>query len=132
MKDDVLKHEARIFGRYLLGETPHDKACQLYVQALAASPTKISARDEKLLAFVRSHPQSVGLVDAGLSMVNGNSEVRRRAHLMFSILESMPEYHQKFLSQPHNLWYLGVVAYTGVAGIAKMIAGAIVVKAVVK
>jgi len=132
MKDDVLLHEARIFGRYLLGETPHDAACNLYIHAITTNPQKINAADARLLDYVHEHPRAIGLVDAGLNLLNSGSEVRRRIHLMFSILESTPHYHKKFLSQPHSFWYLGTIAVTGIAGLAKTAAGVVLVKAVAK
>jgi hypothetical protein len=128
--DDAVRKEAVTFGRYLIGTTIHDAAVQVYAKALGANKVPVSAHDTRLLSFVRSHPQLVGLVDSGLAVVDSGSEVRRRIYVLFSILESMPDYHVHFLPQSRNPFYFINIGFAGAFGIIKTICGSILVKAI--
>ena len=132
MKGDSIRTEAIILGRYLVGTRPSGKVLALYAQAITAKPGMLTVRDKKLLAYMQKHPRAVGLVDAGLSLLDTNSEIRRRIHLIFSILESMPEYHEHFLSRHHSRWYIFVIAGKGVWGVAKTVIGSAFIKVVVR
>ena len=132
MKDDSVRREAAILGRYLISETPHKDALTLYQKALAANPGQADKRDEQLLAFIHRHPRSLSLIDAGLSLVHPDSEVRRRIHLMFSILESVPAHCRHFMSVDRPPAYLFVLLYVGITGALKTLAGTVLVRAIAR
>jgi hypothetical protein len=128
--DEVLHREANILGRYLIKRAPHEAAVSLYIEALGVKPCAMSEREHKRLAFVRRHPWALGLVDAGLAVVDSTSEVRRRIYIMFSILESMPHHHDQFLPVRRKWWFLFAVGLTSVIGVGKTIIGSMLVKAI--
>lgn len=132
MRDsDALFWEAQLFGRYFAGIYPVPLAAQLYVKAMSARPdVVISARDTRLLAFAITHPWSIGLLDAGLTLLNPSSEVKRRLYTMFSIMEAMPMYADDFLPQKRTGLFVLGIAVRGVIGITKTVAGAILVKVI--
>lgn len=128
--DEILRREANIFGRYIINRVPNEAAVSLYIKALGAEPGTISEREHKFLSFVRRYPSALGFVDAGLAVVDSNSEVRRRIYVMFSILESMPYHHDRFLPVRRKWWYAFAIGVTSVMGFIKIIIGSILVKVI--
>jgi hypothetical protein len=130
--DDVLHREASIFGRYLVKRSPDEPAVALYVNAVKTRMRDMSRRDRRRLAFVRRHPWALGFIDAGLTLVDAESEVRHRIYLMFSILESSPRYHDRFLPARRSRWYSIAVGTTVVIGAFRTVVGTILVKVIVQ
>lgn len=128
--DEILRREADILGRYLVNRAPHETVISLYIKALEARPHAMSAYEDRHLAFVRRHPRTLGLVDAGLALVDSASEIRRRIYIMFSILESTPHYLEQFLPARRKWWYVFAVGATGVVGVGKTIIGSMLVKVI--
>lgn len=132
MKVQNSRSEAEIFAKYLVGELPREYIVQRYQAALEYYRKKVSARDKKLFAFIHDHPNSIGLIDAGLNLLHNDSEVRRRIHLMFSILESTPEYHPHFLSQNVSPFYAITVLAKSALGLVKTVVGVALVRVVAR
>jgi hypothetical protein len=130
--DEVLRREAEILGRYLVKRPLDEPAVSLYVNAVRNTAGVLNERERKRLAFVRRHPWALGLVDAGLNLVDSPAEVRHRIYLMFSILEASPGYHDRFLPVRRRWWFSIAVGATLIAAVARTIVGAIVVKAIVE
>lgn len=128
--DEILRREANILGRYLVKRTPHEATISLYIKALEAKPRAMNEHEHKHLAFVRHHPWALGLVDAGLTVVDSTSEVRRRIYIMFSILESTPHHHDQFLPIRRKWWYFFAISITGVIGVGKTMIGSMLVKVI--
>lgn len=130
--DEVLRHEASIFGRYLLNRPPDEPAITLYVNAVKTRGHDVSEREHKALTFIRRHPRALGIVDAGFTLVDSASELRHRIHIMFSILESSPHYHDRFLPIRRRWWYSAAVGATVITGAIKTAIGTILVKVIVQ
>ena len=128
---EALYSEATIFGKYLVGDTPPQDALELYAAANASKKVQAAA-DQRLLSFIHRNPWSVGMIDGGLNIVNRQSEVRRRIYVMFSILETRPEHHEKFLSKERGHVYLLSVLFIGAFGLVKSLLGIALVKVVGK
>ena len=126
----TVRREAKILGTYLLRARPSDAAISLYERAMSASPTSLSTIDKRLLTYMHKYPRQLGFIDAGAQLLYPKSEVRRRLYVMFSILETVPEYHNHFLPQKHSFWYLFALVFFGIRGIAKAIVGVVIVKVV--
>lgn len=126
----ILRHEAAIFSKYLIGVAPDDQAVTIYVKALQHRPGDVSKIDQARLRFVRNNPWMVRFVDSGLALVDPSSEVRRRIYTMFSVLEASPQYHNKFLPARRKWWYIFVIGLIGVKGLLKTAIGALVVKVI--
>jgi hypothetical protein len=130
--EEVLRREATIMGRYLIRRAPHESAVALYINSVKARAHGMSERERRLLAFIRRYPWALGLVDAGLTLVDSASELRHRIYLMFSILECSPHCHDRFLPIRRRWWYSIAVGATIIAGAAKTIIGIILVKVIVE
>jgi hypothetical protein len=122
--------QALLFSRYLISRTPVIKVEELYIHAMRAASQHVSARDRRLLAFIARHPWAVGFVDAGLSIVDPDSEVRRRIYVTLSILETMPNYADAFLPKERSFWYIGALLYTAMRGVLRSAVGVLLVKVV--
>jgi hypothetical protein len=129
--EEILRHEAMIFGRYLVKRLPDESAVALYVNAVKNRARAMSEREHERLAFIRRRPWALGLVDAGLALLDSTSELRHRIYIMFSILESSPHYHDRFMPVRRRWWYSFAVGATVITGAVRTMAGTIVVKVVV-
>jgi hypothetical protein len=97
-----------------------------------ARPLTMSERERKRLTFIRRHPRALGFVDAGLTLVDSASELRHRIYIMFSILESSPHYHDRFLPIRRGWWYPTAFGAIIIIGVTRMIMGTILVKVIVQ
>lgn len=122
--------QAYIFGRYLLGAVPSDAAIEVFQKAMAANGGSQAKREQKVVQFAYQHPWSIGFLDSGLALIEPQAELRRRLYVMFSILESMPEYHDRFLPKKRSWWYGFVVVWAGARGAAKAVVGIVLAKVV--
>lgn len=124
----MLETEARVFTRYLIGQDANTQAVQLYEAAMKTSKPNLA--DQKLLKFMVSHPHSIGLIDAGLIFHDAESEARRRLYVMFAILEASPDYYDSFLAKQRSLFYVVIIAYSGIRAITKAGLGLVLIKAI--
>jgi len=128
MDKATLAYEAEILGKYLLKILPSDLAKILYVKAIHSTVTPIHTNDKKLLQFILRNNWSIGLVDSGLALLNPTSEIRRRIYVLYAILESMPEYHSRFLPKQRSPFYLFTIAFAGIRAVTKGIVGSLLIK----
>ena len=92
-----------------------------------ASQTK-STNEDRLFNFAFKYPRLIPALDAGLVFVRPTSELRRRIYVIFSILESHPQYADVFLPQKFTfLQTVGVFA-VGVRAIARAVLGIVIIK----
>jgi hypothetical protein len=120
----ALDSEGTRFGRYLLdGVEPAPAAVARYVDLIERDARPVTGTDASLLHFARTRPRSIGPIDAALALTAPYAEVRRRLHLMFAILESTPEHHDRFLPERREARYLGVVAGAGARAVARAAIG---------
>ncbi len=123
-----LKEEALLFGRYILKKQPDDSCLALYEQAMEKLHISLDKDDEKILHFIRQHPWSVGMFDAGLAFVNPYSQIRRKIFVMLAILETQPQYALLFLPRKRRIFYLAYIFFVGCRAASKAVLGAFLVK----
>jgi hypothetical protein len=122
-----LREEARLFGRYLIGRDPDEAIIERYCQANRV--LFASDEDDAVLAFARSHPWSLAMLDAGAGLTGGDSVLRKKLLVMTAIVETTAQlvdrFEQRAVSLPQLAWRLGVAgvrtafhASTGVALVA--------------
>ena len=96
------EREARILARYLIGEEPGPGEAGRYGLALdAVALPHERERDRRLWALAMSSTTALGLVDAGLALVDPYSPVRQRVCLMLAVLEASPAHTRHFLPAPY-------------------------------
>lgn len=125
---DILEKEARLFTHYLIGMDANPLVIRLYKAAMSGS--KPDNADRKLLNFMRTHPSSIGFIDAGLAFHNSSSEARRRLYVMLAILETSPEYYDLFFAKKRSPFYILAIFYSGARAILKAGLGLLLVRAV--
>ena len=123
------KRQAEIFGRYLLKIPPSSASKKLFVRIVDRTDF-ISQQDANLLKFALERPWAISYIDAGLAVLNPDSELRRRLFIMFAILESMPDYYDYFLPKRRSFWYAFYVFFSGLRAALKATVGVVLVKTV--
>ncbi|MBI5154980.1 hypothetical protein HZA57_07065 [Candidatus Poribacteria bacterium] len=98
--DAVLRREAVLLARYLLGVTPPAAMIERYVSAHRHLPI----RSSRLVQTARRHPRLLPLLDAWCAARRPNDPLRRKLLLMTAILEASPDFTDRFLS-----WHVPLV-----------------------
>ena len=97
-----VEREARILARYLIGEEPRPEEAGHYALAIESVALPLEReRDRRLWALAMRSTTAIGLVDAGLALVDPYSPVRQRVCLMLAVLEASPAHTRHFLSAPY-------------------------------
>jgi hypothetical protein len=115
--------EAELFGRHLLGVAPNNFCISLYIQAMEKLPLSLDPQDQRVLQFMMRRPWSIAPLDAGLAVLRNNSAVRRMIYTMLAILETSPEYCDRFLPRKRSRFYLLYLAWVGLRAVGKACAG---------
>lgn len=119
--DAAGRREARLFGRYLVGEDPGEPFVERY---LAAADTLFSSPPGPVVRFARRRPRTLPLLDAASAVVRPRGPLRSRLLVMAAVLEASPAYADVFLPRPAGaVRQLVDVAIAGSVGAAKVVAG---------
>jgi len=113
MNDTDLRTEARVFGRYLVGEAPSEVLVERYRAANHAIPAVQG--DDAVVAYTRQHPWSVSLLDAAAGLVASGSLLRKKLLVMTAIVETTPELATK--TEPRVVGLPQLAVRLGVAGV---------------
>jgi len=125
-----LEREARIFGRYLIGEEIKEEAIRLYLDAHQMNRFDLSEKETRLLRLIHRHPALTGMIDGGLALQNKDSAIRRKIFFLLAILETFPEYSRHYLfPEPASIKNILSFFLSGVRGVLRMILGYLLVKA---
>lgn len=124
-----LEREAKIFGRYLIGEEVNEAVTRLYLDAHRANPFELDEKETRLLKLIYRHPGLTGMIDGGLALQNKGSAIRRKIFTMLAILETFPEYSQHYLF-PESVPAKSLVVFflSGLRGVFRIILGFLLVK----
>jgi hypothetical protein len=130
MNDTDLRTEARVFARYIVGETPSEAIVERYRAANHALPAVHG--DDEVVAYARQHPWSVSLLDAAAGLTTSGSLLRKKLLVMTAILETTPELVAK--TEPRAVGLPQLAVRLGVAGVrtAFEVAAGLALSAVVK
>lgn len=113
MNDNDLRTEARVFGRYLVGEAPSEVLVERYCAANHA--IEEVQGDDEIVAYVRQHPWSVSLLDAAAGLTAVGSLLRKKLLVMTAIVETTPELIEK--TEPRSVGLPQLAVRLGVAGV---------------
>lgn len=118
---ELRRADARLFGRYLVGEDPGEPFVERY---LAAADTLLSSSPGPVVRFARRRPGTLPLLDAASAVVRPRGPLRSRLLVMAAVLEASPAYADRFLPQPASaVRQIVDVAAAGGAGALKAVAG---------
>jgi hypothetical protein len=120
-----LAAEARLFGRYLLGNDPPPPLVERYGEAIPALfPEPPGGADAALLGFVSRHPWSLAPLDAALGLLRPGALLRRRLVVMMAVLETDPIFVDRFESlHPGPAQAVARLAWIGTLAGIKFVAG---------
>jgi hypothetical protein len=123
--------EASLFCRYLIDQPLADNVFALYDDIIKTTTNDNQAdTSDRLLRFAIEHPWSLAFLDSAAAVVRPESELRRRLHVMFAILECQPSYSSYFLSVAQPSWYVIVIGFTGCKAVLKALCGVALIKAI--
>jgi hypothetical protein len=113
--------EARIFGRYLVGEDPGEPFVDRYG---AAADTLLDAPPGPVVRFALRWPRTLPFLDAASAVVRPRGPLRSRLLVMAAVLEASPAYADVFLPRPAGALRQTLdVAITGAVGAVKVVVG---------
>jgi hypothetical protein len=119
-----MRTEAITFGKYLLsGVTPDDKSIALYEAAHQHKKLDVPANEQKLFSFALRNRWALGAIDGALAFKNPDHIVRRKLLLMSAILESRPQYADRFIPKKRSFFYLFAFGWIGFRAICKALFG---------
>lgn len=120
-----IRREAEIFGKYIIGKKINDIAIERYILGLEKLDiTNSNAIIEQIIKY----PFLLPYYDAGMAILNKKHLLQRKLLLMFSILETMPDYHKYFLAKKRSFFYLITIFFIGVVAVFKTFIGIIILK----
>jgi len=101
--EDLLGIEARVISYYLIKDYPSEDELGLYVKAVGSSQFSVELPlDRRIMELSIKHPWMLHIFDAGLSVSNPKSVIRRKIFTMLAILEASPHHFQKFLAVKYS------------------------------
>ncbi len=95
--EEIIKQEAKVFCKYIVGEEATDQTIQLYVSANNKLGIEVTPKERRQIAYLIDNPRMVAWIDAALAMVHPDGGIRKKIYLMFCITESIPAYSRYFL-----------------------------------
>jgi hypothetical protein len=134
LHETALAREARFVGRYLVGRVPGPDVVSRYMAASRRLfPEPHPPGDAEVVAFVRRHPWTLGLLDAASGLLRPSGVLRGKVLVMAAVLETSPDFADEFL--PRVLSPLGLCVRVGSAGVkavTKAVAGLVLHLALVR
>jgi hypothetical protein len=118
--------EAKVLGKYILGNSIHDEAANLYNSSLSKLPLIGDSKEDELVLRCVQSPWLIPYIDGVLSLRNPDHLLKKKLHRMFAILECQTEYAEYFLSKEYNFFKTLSVFITGARGVLKALIGFII------
>lgn len=119
------EHEARVFGRYLIGQIPPPELIARYVAAVRELFTApASASDAAQVAFACRHPAALPFLDAAAGLRHPGGLLRSKLLVMSAVLEASPAFADEYLPRtPGRLALLAQLALHGSAAVLQALLG---------
>jgi hypothetical protein len=121
-----LHKEAEIFGRYIIGVKVNKNTIEQYVNSFEASPMIIAEKEQLLIDKCVKNKRLLPYYDGALSLKNQNHLLKQKLLRMFAILETRPEYSDKFLGKEFPKGYIFKIGLVGIRGVFRAIIGLII------
>ena len=103
-------------SKYLLNVDISERATEIYFNAIEVGDYPLTERESYILSKIKNSAFLCGLYDSYSAIWNPNSNIRKRFFLILSILETQPDFSNKFLA-PLTLWqsirilFFGIIKY---------------------
>ncbi|MBC8147943.1 MAG: hypothetical protein H8E98_08185 [Bacteroidetes bacterium] len=123
-----IQKQAEIYCKYLIGKKPNSKTISLFEDAMKKLDFQANKKDKKIENFACKFPFLLPTIDGGLALIRKNSIVRKKAFTMLAILETIPEYSDKFLSKKRSIWYNTVIVFIVFISFLRGVFGVVLVK----
>ncbi len=110
------QQEAKVISRYLLKVDIDQKQVDLYAQTIASGDFQLSIFEQRIFRHQIQRPIHCAAYDAILGWTHPNGNIRKRFFLMFSILETTPQFSDHFLGVHNKLaciriGFVGIIKY---------------------
>jgi hypothetical protein len=105
----LLTKEAQTFTRYLIGKEADEQTIQLYISAHKKLDIGITEKEARRIKFLLGTPSFIGMADSALALSNSESGIRKKIYILFSILESRPEFAKYFLPKEQKMPVLSII-----------------------
>lgn len=108
--------QAKSISKYLLNVDISKKQIEIYHDAIKAGNYPLTDNDFFILKKIETSAFLCGLYDSYSSIWDTKSNIRKRFFLILSILETQPDFSNKFLA-PLTLWqsirilFFGIIKY---------------------
>ena len=124
IKADETIFEVDILTKYLVGKKIRNE--KIYAIYKHLTDGQINDRATSM-AF--KYPGLLPFLDAGLVFAKTSSDLRRRIHIVFSSLESTPQYAELFMPQKVGFFGTLLLILVGIRGVFRAIVGLVILKA---
>jgi hypothetical protein len=123
-----MEAEAKLIANYLVKNSDSPENIAHYLKAVEALNIKYSPNEERIMKLVMKFPFLIGFVDAGLAIIDKQSNLRYRIYTMLAILETDPALSKYFLAKNFTLleWMITILA--GARSVIRIVFGFIILK----
>ena len=121
-----LKNQTDILVLYLTGRSVSDPIIyELYEHAVEGLTND---KEGKLLKLAFNRPFIIPYLDGGLVFIRSTSELRRRIYIIFSILESSPDYSDLFIPKKYTLTGTILIGLSCIRAALRAAIGIVIIK----
>lgn len=117
--------EAKVLGKYLISKEVNNQTVALYEKAVVLRDFKRTTKDKKIEAFAVKFPFLLGFIDGGLALVFKSAVLRKKIFIMLAVLETIPEYSNKFLIEKTSFT---ILILNGIRGVYRGLVGVLLIK----
>ncbi len=118
-----LQKEAALLGKYLTGKEISLKLQQRYVEGVNKLAYKGNEDEEKIMLEIISKPWKIKLLDSATAILARKHLFRKKILLMFSIIETTPEYYNLFYPNSTRAKQILNIIKAGFSGVISTILG---------
>lgn len=99
--EELIKQEAQVFCKYLIGVEATEQTIQLYISANSKLGIEVTPKERRQINYLLDNPRVIPWIDAALALMQPEGGIRKKLYIMFCITESIPTYSRFFLPQEH-------------------------------
>jgi hypothetical protein len=120
--------EADRLSRYLIGKSCDEKDARDYFEALRFHDSGLTPSQQQLWDMMMRSGTLLRIADGGLALTAPSSPVRKRIFIMFSILETSPQFTDCFLPVDRPRTHILSVGFRAARAVLAGMVGVVLVK----